>query len=44
MSVRQTGVIEQQVSSCGVLLTIIGKDWLTMTDEKGTFPVTAIRQ
>jgi hypothetical protein len=28
-------VIEQQVASCGVLLAIIGKDWLTVADEKG---------
>jgi hypothetical protein len=28
-------VIEQQVGSCGVLLTLIGKDWLTVADEKG---------
>ena len=28
-------VIEQQVASCGVLLTIIGKDWLTAADELG---------
>ena len=28
-------VIEQQVASCGVLLAIIGKDWLTATDADG---------
>ena len=28
-------VIDQQVASCGVLLAIIGKDWLTVADEKG---------
>jgi hypothetical protein len=28
-------VIEQQVASCGVLLAIIGKNWLTVTDEEG---------
>ena len=27
--------IEAQVASCGVLLAIIGKNWLTVTDEKG---------
>jgi hypothetical protein len=31
-------VIEQQVASCGVLLAIIGKDWLTVTDEKDNAP------
>ncbi|MEP7300614.1 MAG: CzcE family metal-binding protein [Caldimonas sp.] len=28
-------VIEQQVASCGVLLAVIGKSWLTVADEKG---------
>jgi hypothetical protein len=28
-------VIDQQVASCGVLLAIIGKDWLTVADERG---------
>ena len=28
-------VIEQQVASCGVLLALIGKDWLTVTDGEG---------
>jgi len=28
-------VIEQQVASCGVLLALIGKDWLTAADEHG---------
>jgi hypothetical protein len=28
-------VIEQQVASCGVLLALIGKGWLTAADEKG---------
>ena len=28
-------VIEQQVASCGVLLAIIGRDWLTATDADG---------
>ncbi len=28
-------VIEQQVASCGVLLAVIGKEWLTATDAKG---------
>ena len=28
-------VIEQQVASCGVLLAIIGKDWLNATDADG---------
>src|SRR4051794_15450041 len=28
-------VIEQQVASCGVLLAVIGKDWLTTKDEEG---------
>lgn len=28
-------VIEQQVASCGVLLTVIGKNWLTAADEQG---------
>jgi hypothetical protein len=27
--------IEQQVASCGVLLAVIGKDWLTLTDAQG---------
>lgn len=27
--------IEQQVASCGVLLAVIGKDWLTVTDAQG---------
>ena len=27
--------IEQQVASCGVLLAVIGKDWLAVTDESG---------
>ena len=28
-------VIEQQVASCGVLLAVIGKSWLTATDAEG---------
>jgi FKBP-type peptidyl-prolyl cis-trans isomerase len=28
-------VIEQQVASCGVLLAVIGKDWLTVADAEG---------
>jgi len=28
-------VIEQQVASCGVLLAVIGKAWLSVADEKG---------
>jgi len=28
-------VIEQQVASCGVLLAVIGKEWLTATDAQG---------
>jgi len=28
-------VIEEQVASCGVLLAVIGKSWLTAADEKG---------
>src|SRR5262249_12104294 len=28
-------VIEQQVASCGVLLAVIGKSWLTGADEQG---------
>ncbi len=28
-------VIEQQIASCGVLLAVIGKSWLTAADEKG---------
>ena len=28
-------VIEQQVASCGVLLALIGKDWLTVADAEG---------
>ena len=28
-------VIDEQVASCGVLLTIIGKSWLTAKDESG---------
>jgi hypothetical protein len=28
-------VIEQQVASCGVLLALIGKDWLTVPDAEG---------
>jgi len=28
-------VIEQQIASCGVLLALIGKGWLTAADEKG---------
>jgi hypothetical protein len=28
-------VIEQQVSSCGVLLAVIGKNWLTVVDQQG---------
>ncbi len=27
--------IEQQVASCGVLLAVIGKDWLTLADAQG---------
>ena len=27
--------IEQQVAACGVLLAVIGKDWLTLTDAQG---------
>jgi hypothetical protein len=28
-------VIEQQVASCGVLLAVIGKSWLTVVDQQG---------
>ena len=28
-------VIERQIASCSVLLAIIGKDWLTASDDKG---------
>lgn len=28
-------VLDDRLASCGVLLAIIGKDWLTATDEKG---------
>jgi len=28
-------VIEQQIASCGVLLALIGKDWLTVADAQG---------